>query len=191
MSGHSKWNNIKNRKGAVDARKAKVFSQAAKNIRVAVKEGGSGDPRFNATLRLMLDKARAVNMPKDKIQRAIESGLGKRNGQSLHQILYEAFGPGGVAMLIPGITDNPQRTSAEIKFILSRNGGSLAGPGSAQYLFNRHGEEFTPSMPMELTDEAAIEALEKLINELQENDDVEDVYVAAHWAGMETAETEE
>ncbi len=169
----------------MDAKKAKVFSQLAKNIRVAVREGASGDPKFNAGLRLILDKARAANMPKEKIERAIESGLGNRNGQSLQHILYEAFGPGGSGMLIAAITDNNQRTSAEMRFILSRGGGTLAGPGSAQYLFARQGEEYLPTMPLELSDDATIEQLEKLIDDLRANEDVEDVYVSATWAGKD------
>lgn len=192
MSGHSKWNNIKNRKGAADAQKSRAWSQLSKQIRVAVKEGGSGDPKFNAALRLILDKARAANMTKDKMQRAIDAGLGKRNGQSLQTIVYEGFGPGGVGLMIVTTTDNTQRTSAEIKFILSRNGGNLGGPGSAQYLFTRMGgEEFVASMPLTLEDESTIEQLETLIEELRNNDDVEDVYYAAHWAGEHLTDDQE
>lgn len=189
MSGHSKWNNIKNRKGAADAHKAKVWSQLSKQIRIAVKEGSSGDPKFNPSLRLILDKARAANMTKEKMQRAIDAGLGKRNGQSLQNIVYEGFGPGGVGLMIVATTDNPQRTSAEIKFILSRGGGSLGGPGTAHYLFERiNGEEFSPLMPMLLEDEATINQLSDLLEELRNNDDVEDVYYSAHWEGEHDGE---
>lgn len=178
MSGHSKWNNIKNRKGAADAQKASAFALAAKAIRVAVKEGGTGDPASNASLRLALEKARACNMPKDKIQRAIDAGLGKRDGKSVQEFVYEAFGPNGVGMIITGMTDNTQRTSAELRYILSRGGGSLTGPGSAMFLFNRVGLEYHPTMPMTLSESAA-EQLLALRETLEEHDDVEEVFVAA------------
>jgi YebC/PmpR family DNA-binding regulatory protein len=188
MSGHSKWNNIKNRKGAADAQKARVFTQLAKAIRVAVQEGKSGDPKFNPTLRLMLDKARTANMTKDKIQRAIDAGLGKRDGQSIQEIVYEGFGPGGVGLLIVAMTDNTQRTSSELKFILSRGGGSLGSPGSVQYMFSRSsdGSDYQASMPFEVADPETVEKLVNLIDQLREQTDVEDVYAAATWPDMET-----
>lgn len=180
MAGHSKWNNIKNRKGAADKARAKVFGQIAKLIRVAVKEGQSGDPKFNPGLRLMLDKARAANMPKHNIDRAIERGLGKTAaGTAIQEIVYEAFGPGGVGMLIVAHTDNANRTSSELKYILSRNNGSLGGPGSAMYLFERNKEsgDFQTTMPLEI-DEQSRQSLQSLIELLEENDDVEQVFVA-------------
>ncbi len=180
MSGHSKWNNIKNRKGAADTKRAKVFTQIAKLIRVAVKEGQSGDPKSNPSLRLMLEKARAANMPKFNIDRAIERGLGKTAaGTSIQEIIYEAFGPGGVGMLIIAHTDNPNRTSSEIKFILSRGGGSLGSPGSAMYLFERNSEtgEFKTTMPI-VVDESSMQKLLDLITSLEDNEDIEQVIVA-------------
>lgn len=182
MSGHSKWNNIKNRKGAVDAQRAKVFSLAAKAIRVAVKEGKSADPKANNSLRLALEKARAANMPKDKIQRAIDTGLGKRDGKSIQEMLYEGFGPGGVGVMIAAVTDNPQRTAAEIRLILSRHQGNLGGPGSAQYLFTKQGVgEYVPSMDYTVDDPATVALLQDMADELNEHDDVEDVFWAARW----------
>ncbi|HYD34579.1 MAG TPA: YebC/PmpR family DNA-binding transcriptional regulator [Vitreimonas sp.] len=186
MAGHSKWNNIKNRKGAADQKRAKEFSLIAKMIRVAVKEGKSGDPKSNPSLRLALDKARGINMPNVKIQRAIDTGLGKRDGKSLQTITYEGYGPGGVGLMIVANTDNTQRTSGEMRFILSRNGGSLGSPGSVQFLFTRGtGEEWVPSMPMKLEDPELIVQIEDLIDQLRENDDVEDVFAAAEWATAE------
>ncbi len=182
MSGHSKWNNIKNRKGAADTKRASLFTQIAKLIRVAVKEGKSGDPKSNPSLRLMLEKARAANMPNHNIQRAIERGLGKSSsGAVIQEITYEAFGPGGVGMLIVAHTDNPNRTSSEVKFLLSRGGGSLGGPGSAMYLFERNKEsgEYQTTMPIEI-DETALEKLLELTESLEANDDVEQVFVATH-----------
>jgi YebC/PmpR family DNA-binding regulatory protein len=179
MSGHSKWNNIKNRKGAQDAAKATVFTFIAKLIRVAVKESGIADPTSNAGLRLALDKARAANMPKDKIQRAIDAGLGKRDGKAIQEFLYEGYGPGGVALMIQGTTDNTQRTSAEMRFILSRGGGSLSGPGSAAFMFTKEGLNYRPTMPMEIADEAVMGQLVDLRDKLLEHDDVEEVFMTA------------
>jgi YebC/PmpR family DNA-binding regulatory protein len=179
MAGHSKWNNIKNRKGAVDEQRAKVFGQVAKLIRIAVKEGKSADPKFNPGLRVVLDKARAANMPKEKIQKAIERGLGKSNsGASIQEIVYEGFGPAGVPLLIIAHTDNAVRTSAEMKFILSRNLGSLGSPGSAQYMFERRGDEFVPTMFMPAAPDQ-LEQVATLVAALRENEDVEEVFCAA------------
>lgn len=180
MAGHSKWNNIKNRKGAVDAARARVFNQIAKLIRIAVKQGGSGDPKSNASLRTLLDKARAANMPKDKIQRAIDSGLGKSStGASINEVVYEGYGPGGVGILVVAQTDNANRTSGEIKFIFSRHNGSLAGPGAAMFLFAKEGQEYKPTMPMEIEDEAIMTQLLDLRDAFLQNEDVEDVYFSA------------
>ena len=180
MSGHSKWNNIKHKKEATDAKKAKAFSQASKMIRIAVKEGKSGDPQSNSALRLALEKARAVNMPKDKVQRAIDRGLGKtKSGASLQEIVYEAFGSLGEAYMIVALTDNPNRTSAEIKYIFSRAGGSLGGPGSAGYMFKRtQAGDFEANIPLEV-DDGATEKINHLMDQLRALDDVEDVYTSA------------
>lgn len=186
MAGHSKWNNIKNKKGAADEKKGKLFSQYSRLIKSAVQEGGSGDPQSNASLRLIMDKARLANMPKEKIQKAVDRGLGKsKSGAIFHEIAYEGFGPQGVAFIVTAITDNPNRTSGEMKFIFSRAAGSLAGPGSVSYLFTRsQAGEYTPNMPMPITEQEHQEQLEKLIDTLRENEDVEDVYCAAIWEGM-------
>jgi YebC/PmpR family DNA-binding regulatory protein len=183
MAGHSKWNNIKNRKGAVDAKRGKIFTQLSKLIKTAVKEGGSGDPQSNAALRLAMDKARAANMPKEKIQKAIDRGLGKStSGASLQEIIYEGYGPGGVGFLINAVTDNANRTSSEIKYIFSRSGGSLGGPGSVAYMFERNqAGDYETTMPMIITDEKEQQALQKVIDNLRENDDVEDVFCVGEW----------
>lgn len=178
MAGHSKWHNIKNHKADVDSKRAKVFSEIAKKIRIAVKEGASGDPNSNPSLRLLLDKARSANMPNTKIQRAIDCGLGKGATGPIKEIVYEAFGPGGVGMLIVATTDNFNRTSAELRNILSKAGGSLAGPGSAMYMFSRSDDGgFTATMEVPI-DESAKEQLQDLVDQLRSNDDVEDVYPA-------------
>src|SRR3989304_3111017 len=130
MSGHSKWSNIKNQKAAADAKKGKIFGLLARQIRNAVKEGGSGDPQSNATLRTLLEKSRAENMPKEKVQRAIDVGLGKGAGGELKEIVYEGFGPGGVGFLVAVVTNNANRTTSEIREIFSRAGGSIGAPPS-------------------------------------------------------------
>lgn len=179
MSGHSKWNNIKNRKGAEDAKRAKQFAQVAKLIKIAVKEGKSGDPKSNPSLRAALEKARAVNLPKDNIQKAIDRGLGKTAaGAHLAEVMYEGFGPGGVGILVASVTDNPNRTGGEVRFVFSRNAGSLAGPGSAAYLFERSDDgSYVPTLNIEVSEED-LSALQNLVDALLELEDVEEVFVA-------------
>lgn len=178
MSGHSKWNNIKNRKGAQDKARSKTFSQLSRLIRAATKQGSSGDPKSNPSLRLILDKARMANMPKDKIQKAIDVALGNAGGNQIQEIVYEGFGPGGVGMMIVALTDNLNRSSSEIRFILSKVGGSLGSPGSARYMFDRNQEgEFVATMKFPISEEDSQKMLE-LVESLRENEDVEDVFVA-------------
>jgi YebC/PmpR family DNA-binding regulatory protein len=179
MSGHSKWNNIKNKKGAADQKRGKLFSQLSKNIRVAVKETGIGDPNQNPSLRIAVDKARAANMPMENIKRAIDRGLGIGKGGSLEEVIYEGYGPHGVGFLIVAITDNKARTASEIRSLFTKHGGSLGGPGSVMFMFQREGSEYKLSIPMEISDpaqQADIEAFEEL---LQEHADVEEVFHAA------------
>lgn len=185
MSGHSKWSNIKNKKGAADAKRGKLFSQLSKNIRIAVREGKSGDPKFNPGLRLMVEKARGANMPNENIQRAIDRGLGIGKGGAIHEIVYEGYASGGVGLVIYAMSENNQRTAAEVRSILSKAGGSLGGPGSVMFMFNRNGEEFSPTLPMKLEDEDQIEKLTDLMDQLRDNEDVEDVFTAAIWDGKD------
>lgn len=137
MSGHSKWSTIKRQKGAADIKRGQTFTKIANAITIAVKLGGSGDPNSNPKLRMALEQARAVNMPKDNIQRAIDRGLGKLPGQTIEEVLYEGFGPGRVAFIVEGVTDNKLRTTAEVKNIFERSGGSL---GNVAYMFDKKGE---------------------------------------------------
>lgn len=136
MSGHSKWHKIRQKKGATDAARAKVFTKLAKAITVAARDGG-GDPTMNFKLRMTIDKAKAGNLPKDKIDAAITRGTGEGTEGMLEEVVYEAYGPGGVGMLIECLTDNTNRAVAEVKYILSKNGSSLAGPGSVMWMFER------------------------------------------------------
>ncbi len=185
MAGHSKWNNIKNKKGAADAKRGKVFSQISKEIRVAVKEGKSGDPAANPRLRVQIEKARAANMPKENIQRAIDRGLGKGKGGMIQEVVYEGYGPQGVGMIIVAQTDNTQRTAGEVRAALSKAGGSLGGPGSAMFLFQRQGDEYHVILPMTIEDPEIQEKLQNLIDILREDEDVEDVFCAGEWEGKE------
>ncbi|MCA9394987.1 MAG: YebC/PmpR family DNA-binding transcriptional regulator [Candidatus Omnitrophica bacterium] len=138
MSGHSKWASIKHKKGAADAKRGAAFSKMAKELTVIAKNGG-GNPDTNATLRNAIDRARGINMPKDKIENAIKKGTGEIPGVTYEEISFDAYGPGGVAMMITGLTDNNNRTTAEIKAILKRKNGSSAGAGATSFLFSKTG----------------------------------------------------
>jgi YebC/PmpR family DNA-binding regulatory protein len=138
MSGHSKWHTIKHKKGAADAKRGQMFTKLIKEISISARLGG-GDPESNPRLRTVILKAKASNMPKDNIDRAIKKGTGELEGVNYEEILYEAYGPGGVAMLIDVLTDNKNRAAAEIRNLLNKGGGSLGAAGSVSYLFKRKG----------------------------------------------------
>lgn len=140
MSGHSKWSTIKRGKGLTDIKRGQAFTKLANVVTIAVRLGGSGDPDSNPRLRMAIDEARGVNMPKENIQRAIDRGLGKIEGQVLEEVLYEGFGPGKVAVIVEGVTDNKMRTTQEVKNIFEKGGGHLAGQGAVSYMFERVGE---------------------------------------------------
>jgi YebC/PmpR family DNA-binding regulatory protein len=138
MSGHSKWHSIKHKKGAADAKRGKLFAVLIRQIEVAARAGG-GDVESNATLRTMINKARDNSVPMDTIQRAIKRGTGEEEGVVYEQVSYEGYAPGGVAVIVQALTDNRNRTSAEIKNLFSRNGGSFAEPGAVSWQFERKG----------------------------------------------------
>jgi len=138
MSGHSKWHTIKHKKGVADAKRGQMFTKLIKEISISARQGG-GDPEANPRLRTVILKAKASNMPRDNIDRAIKKGTGELEGVSYEEILYEAYGPGGVAMLIDVLTDNKNRAAAEIRNLLNKGGGSLGAAGSVVYLFKRKG----------------------------------------------------
>jgi YebC/PmpR family DNA-binding regulatory protein len=175
MSGHSKWSTIKHKKAAQDNIRGKKFGEVGRMIRVAVKQGKSGDPNMNPGLRLALEKAREINMPKENIQRAIDKGLGKSaNGVQFEEVIYEGFGPGGVGFMVWAITDNRNRTAAEIRSLMERAGGSLGGPGSTAYLFSIQPDgSAIISIPMPLEDEVMRNQVGTLIESLEERDDIE------------------
>ncbi len=138
MSGHNKWSQIKHKKALTDAKKGKTFSKMAKLIAIAARAKG-GNPETNPALRALIDKARSLNMPTDNIERAVAKGAGELEGAQIEELLLEAYGPGGSALLIEGITDNRNRSISELKFLLGEHHGKLANPGSVLYLFERQG----------------------------------------------------
>jgi YebC/PmpR family DNA-binding regulatory protein len=139
MSGHSKWHSIKHKKAVVDARRGQHFTKLARAVTVAAREGG-GDPDGNPSLALAIQKARDASMPKDNIERAIAKGTGEGvDADQIETVLYEGYGPGGVALLIEALTDNRNRTGADVRHLLSKHGGNLGEPGSVSYLFDKRG----------------------------------------------------
>lgn len=144
MSGHSKWATIKHRKGAADAKRGKLFAKLIKQVEVAARQGG-GDLDANPTLRTMYQKARDNSVPLDTIDRAVKRGTGELEGVSYETVTYEAYAPGGVALYIECLTDNRNRTGSEVRSTLTRNGGSLAEPGSVAWQFERKGVVLVPS----------------------------------------------
>jgi len=235
MSGHSKWSTIKHKKAAQDAKRGKIFTKLIKEITVAARLGG-GDPGANPRLRAAIDAAKAQNMPKNNIERAIKKGTGELEGVAYEEVTYEGYGPGGVAVLVETITDNRQRTVADVRHIFAKRGGSMGEPGSVAWIFEKKGliilekdkvdedtlmdaaleagaediqdsgseweietrpenlgavkkalEEagiailsakvtLVPSNTIEIQDEKQAEQLLNLMNALEENDDVQNVY---------------
>lgn len=137
MSGHSKWSTIKRQKEITDAKRGAVFTKLANAITLAAKSGG--DPSMNFSLRLVLDQARAANMPNTNIQRAIDRGTGKLGGDAIEEVMYEGYGPGGIAVIIECATDNKNRTYPDVRLAFSKNGGNMAEPGSVAFQFERKG----------------------------------------------------
>lgn len=175
MSGHNKWSKIKHKKGATDAKKSKIFSKHARLIAVESKRA-KGD-RSSPSLRAAIERARADSMPSDNIDRAVQKGAGG-DGEVLEESLFEAYGPGGVALLISTLTNNTNRTSQEIKHLLSKLGSSLGAPGSAAWAFQKKDGVYIPVTPTTLSDEDG-EKLATFIESLEEHDDVQDVYTSA------------
>ena len=138
MSGHSKWHTIKHKKGALDAKRGKIFTRIIKELSVAARSGG-GDPAMNPRLRTVIAEAKSVNMPNDNISRAIRRGTGEEDGVSYDEITYEGYGPGGAAVIIETLTDNKNRTVGEIRHVLSKHGGNLAAENSVAWMFDKKG----------------------------------------------------
>lgn len=236
MSGHSKWHNIQKTKGAADAKRSQLFTKIAREMIVAVKQGGSGDPANNSRLATVIAKAKAANMPNDNIKRTIDKALGAGNTDNFEAVTYEGYGPGGVAVIVEALTDNRQRTAPEVRHLLDKYGKGLGATGCVSWSFDQKGvivieredldedtmmmdaldcgaddmqveeEVFTvytapdafgdvlaqleekgyafleasvqmvPQNYVKLTDETDIKNMEKLIDLLEENDDVQNVY---------------
>src|SRR6266481_206230 len=193
MSGHSKWHSIKHKKGATDAKRGKLFTKFIKEITVAARTGG-GDPDANARLRKAILDAKAGNMPNDTIDRAIRRGTGAEEGVTYEEITYEGYGPGGVALLIESMTDNRNRTVAEIRHLFSKNGGNLGEAGSVGWMFDKKGYIVVnkSAKPEDELFELAIEAGADDLRDDEENfeiitapDNFEQVLTAVKSAGIE------
>jgi YebC/PmpR family DNA-binding regulatory protein len=174
MSGHSKWANIKHRKGAQDAKRGQLFSKLAKEITVAAKTGG-GNPENNVRLRVAIERAREANMPTDNIERAIKRGTGELEGVTYEEVTYEGYGPGGVAIIVNVLTDNKNRTAADIRKIFSRLGGNLGTSGSVSWIFEKKGYISVDSSKYNEDDILEI-ALEVGADDVKKEDDVISIY---------------
>ena len=236
MAGHSKWNNIKNKKGKEDAKRGKIFTKLGRYIMVAAKEGG-GDPEYNPSLKAAIEKAKAQNMPNDNIERAIKKGTGELGADNFEEIIYEGYGPAGIAVFAVCLTDNRNRTAPDVRHAFDKCGGNLGQAGCVTFMFDRRGiiaieredsidedeltmlaiklgaedfaaedegfeiittmEDFNavrdglqeagykfamaeltyiPQNTIEITDETGLKNMEKLIDMLEDNDDVQEVY---------------
>lgn len=175
MSGHNKWSKIKHKKAATDAQKSKIFSKHAALIAMESRKAG-GDTN-SPGLAAAIERAKKDSMPKDNIERAVQKGTGG-DGGGLEEVMFEGYGPGGVAMLIQAVTDNNNRTAAEVRHAFTSSGLEMGTPGSAAWAFQKQDGQYIPTAPMEL-DDATGEKLAEFIEKLEDLDDVTDVYTAA------------
>ena len=175
MSGHSKWSTIKHKKAATDAKRGKIFTRISKELTIAARDGGSGDPNFNPALRLSIDKARAANMPKDNMERAIKRGTGELEGGVLLELIYEGYGPHGVGFIVECVTDNKNRSVAEVRHALGRHGGSMATTGAVAWQFTQKGYLATADAVDE--DEFFMLAAEAGADDVQFSEELTEVFV--------------
>ncbi len=174
MSGHSKWHSIKHKKGETDKKKGKVFGKHSKLIAIAARKGG--DPNMNPSLRAAIDNARAENMPFDNIDRAIKKGSGEgKDGLQVEEVMYEGYGPGGTAIMIETLTDNRNRTIADLKTIMSKNGGNMGASGSVSYLFKKKGL-IEVSSSQKSSDEIELEAIDAGAEDIKAGDELIEIY---------------
>ena len=179
MSGHSKWATTKHKKAVIDARRGKMFAKLIKNIEVAARTGG-GDPDGNPTLYDAIQKAKKSSVPNDNIERAVKRGSGADAGGADYQtIMYEGYGPNGVAVLIECLTDNRNRAAAEVRIAMTRNGGSMADPGSVSYLFNRKGVVIVPKADGMTEDDVLMAVLDAGAEEVNDLDEAFEVVCEA------------
>jgi len=177
MSGHSKWHTIKHKKGALDAKRGKIFTKLIKEITVAARTGGSGDVDSNARLRKVVNDAKGQNMPNDTIERAIKRGTGELEGVSYEEVMYEGYGPNGVAVMVEGLTDNRNRTVAEIRHIFSKNGGNMGESGSVAWMFDKKGY-IVVDKAAKSEDELFEIAIEAGADDMQDDGDVFEIFTA-------------
>jgi len=173
MSGHSKWSKIQHKKGAADAKRGNIFTKLAKAITLAAQQGG-GDPDMNFSLRMAIEKAKAANMPKDNIERAVKRGTGELTDEAaLQELIYEGYGPSGIAVLVEAVTDNTNRTAGEVKHAFSKYGGSMGGPGSVQWQFEHKAVvRFTADKKAQLAnwEEAQLELMDAGIEDIRDSE---------------------
>jgi YebC/PmpR family DNA-binding regulatory protein len=175
MSGHSKWHNIQGRKNAQDAKRGKIFQKISRELYMAVKAGGP-DPSSNPQLRLIMDKARAANMPKDNIKRAVDKGSGSDTA-NYEEVTYEGYAPGGVAVLVHALTDNKNRTSSSVRVAFTRNGGALGASGSVAYMFDRRGYIVIEREGLDIDEDGMLEAaLEAGADDMETSDEAFEIY---------------
>jgi YebC/PmpR family DNA-binding regulatory protein len=186
MSGHSKWHTIRRSKGAADQKRGQLFTKLARDITIAAREGGGGDPEMNFRLRLAIDKAKQGNMPNDSIQRAIDRGSGKGSDASMEEtIFYEGYAPGGVAVLIEAATDNRNRTSADVRSTMSKNGANPGEPGSVSWMFDQKGLIVIDLNDTDLDpDEVTLQAIDAGAEDVEGSDGVLEIYTG--WTELNT-----
>ncbi len=183
MSGHSKWHTIRRSKGVQDQRRGQLFTKLARDITLAVREGGGGDPDMNFRLRLAVDKAKSNNMPSDSIQRAIDRGLGKGAEANLEELYYEGYASGGVALLIEAATDNRNRTSSEVRSTMTKGGGSPGEPGSVAWMFEQKGLIIVELEGANLdADEVMLQAIDAGAEDVEASDTALEVYT--EWTNL-------
>ncbi|WP_022855324.1 YebC/PmpR family DNA-binding transcriptional regulator [Thermodesulfobacterium thermophilum] len=192
MAGHSHWAQIKRKKAVQDAKRGQIFTKLIREIVIAVRAGGSGDPELNPRLRAAIQAARAANMPKENIERAIKKALGQEEGTNYEEAVFEGYGPGGVAILVHAITDNRRRTVSEVRHIFSKHGGNLAEPGAVSWIFEHKGLIVVPKKDEEKVLEIAIEKgaedtkeYESEVEIITEPSQFEEVKKALEEAGIE------
>jgi YebC/PmpR family DNA-binding regulatory protein len=178
MAGHSKWKNIQRRKNAQDAKRGKLFMKLAKEIYVAAKTGG-GDPSANPSLRLVIEKAKAANMPNENIERAIKKATGNQEHTNYEEVKYEGYGPGGVAVMVTCLTDNKNRTASNVRVAFSKNGGNLGETGCVSYLFDRKGLLVISREELDIDeDDMLLQAIEAGAEEMETTDESFEIYTA-------------
>lgn len=177
MSGHSKWHSIKHKKGAADAKRGKIFTMHSKLITIAAKEGG-GDPEMNSSLRTAIDNAKSANMPNTNIEKAIKRGTGElKDGADFSEVMYEGYGPAGIAVYVQTLTDNKNRTVANVKNIFTKTGGNMGTTGSVAYLFHKKGYILVKSTPDKF-DDIELAAIDAGAEDIQTGTDSVEVYTA-------------